>query len=148
MKLKREPFNHRAFLVAQLVKNLSAMQETLVWFLGRKDALEKGYLPTPVFLGFSGGSDSEESACNVETWALSLGWEDRLEEGMAIHSSIFTWRMPWKEEPGGLQSIGLPRVRHDWSDLTHTHTPSDKSSHFIIKASDKLVWLFFLISKY
>ena len=42
MKLKREPFNHRAFLVAQLVKNLSAMQETLVRFLGREDTLVKG----------------------------------------------------------------------------------------------------------
>ena len=48
-----------------------------------------------------------------ETWVQSLGWEDPLEEGMATHSSILAWRIPWTEEPGGLQSVGLQRVRHD-----------------------------------
>ena len=43
----------------------------------------------------------------------SLGWEDPLEEGMAIHSSILAWRIPWTEETGGLQSIGSQRVGHD-----------------------------------
>ena len=41
-----------------------------------------------------------------ETWVRSLGWEDPLEEGMATHSSILAWRMPWTEKPGGLQSMG------------------------------------------
>ena len=41
-----------------------------------------------------------------ETWVRSLGWEDSLEKGMATHSSIFAWRIPWTEEPGGLQSMG------------------------------------------
>ena len=49
-----------------------------------------------------------------ETWVWSLGWEDPLEEGMAIHSSILAWRIPWTEEPGGLQSMGSQRVGHDW----------------------------------
>ena len=62
--------------VAQLVKNLPAMQETLVQFL-----------------------------C----------WEDPLEEGMATHSSILAWRIPWTEEPGGPQYIGSQRIRHDWA---------------------------------
>ena len=48
-----------------------------------------------------------------ETWVLFLGWEDPLREGMAMHSSILAWRIPWTEEPGGLQSIGSQRVRHD-----------------------------------
>ena len=48
-----------------------------------------------------------------ETWVSSLGWKDPLEEGMATHSSILAWRIPWTEEPGGLQSIGLLGVRHD-----------------------------------
>ena len=48
-----------------------------------------------------------------ETWVQSLGWEDPLEEGTATHSSIISWRIPWTEEPGGLQPIGLQRVRHD-----------------------------------
>ena len=47
-----------------------------------------------------------------ETQVLSLGQEDCLEKGMATHSSILAWRIPWTEEPGGLQSIALQRVRH------------------------------------
>ena len=46
-----------------------------------------------------------------ETWVQSLGWEDPLEKGMATHSRILAWRIPWTEEPGGLQSMGLQRVR-------------------------------------
>ena len=46
-----------------------------------------------------------------ETWVRSLGWEDALEKGMATHSSILAWRIPWTEEPGGLQSIVSQRVR-------------------------------------
>ena len=47
----------------------------------------------------------------AEVW--SLDWEDPLEEGMATHSSVLAWRIPWTEEPGGLQSMGLQRVGHD-----------------------------------
>ena len=62
-----------ASLVAQMVKNLPAMQDT---------------------------------------WICSLGWENPLEEGMATHSSMPAWRIPWTEEPGGLQSLGLQGVGH------------------------------------
>ena len=61
-------------LIAQLVKNPPAMQETLVRF---------------------------------------LGWKDPLEEGMATHSSVLAWRIPWTEESGRLQSMGSQRVGHD-----------------------------------
>ena len=64
----------KIFPVAQMVKNLSAMQETQVQSLGREDPLEKG---------------------------------------MATHSSIVAWRLSWTEEPGGLQSVGSQRVKHD-----------------------------------
>ena len=64
----------RASVMAQLVKNLRAMRET---------------------------------------WIQFLGWEDPLEKGMAIHSSILAWRISWTEEPGRLQSMGLQRVRHN-----------------------------------
>ena len=64
-------------------------------------------------------------------WVRSLGREDPLEEGMAMHSSIVAWRISWTGELGGLQSIESPRVGHDWSELTrvrahntHTHTQS------------------------
>ena len=63
-----------ASLVAQMVKNLPAMQETQV---------------------------------------QSLGSEDPLEKGMATHSSILAWRIPWTEDPGGLHSMGSQRVGHD-----------------------------------
>ena len=63
-----------ACLVAQMVKNLSAIQETWVQFLDQEDPLEKG---------------------------------------MFTHPSVLAWRIPWKEEPGGLQSMGLQRVGHD-----------------------------------
>ena len=64
----------RASLVAQMVKNPPAMQET---------------------------------------WIRSLGWEDPLEKGVATHFSILAWKIPRTEEPGGPQSMGLQRVRHD-----------------------------------
>ena len=48
-----------------------------------------------------------------ETRVRSLGQEDLLEEGMAPHSSILAWKIPWTEEPGGLQSIGSQKVGHD-----------------------------------
>ena len=48
-----------------------------------------------------------------ETWVCSLGWEDPLEEEMATHSTILAWKIPWTEEPGGLQSMGLQRLGHD-----------------------------------
>ena len=49
----------------------------------------------------------------VDSEDYLLGWEDLLEEGIATHTSILAWRIPWTEEPGGLQSIGSQRVRHD-----------------------------------
>ena len=48
-----------------------------------------------------------------ETWVQSLGWEDPLEKEMATHPSIVAWRIPWMEEPGGLQSTVSQRVRHN-----------------------------------
>ena len=57
-----------------------------------------------------------------ETWVQSLGQEDPLEKEMATHSSILAWRIPWIEEPHGLQSMGSQRVRQDG--VTNTHTTS------------------------
>ena len=75
------PAKLRDFPIAQMVKNLPAMQETQV---------------------------------------QSLGQEDPLEKEMATHSSILAWRIPWTEEPVGLQSMGSQRVGYDW--VTNTHT--------------------------
>ena len=54
-----------------------------------------------------------------KTQVWSLGWEDPLEMGMATHSSILTWKIPWTEEPGGVRSIGSERVGHDWAANTN-----------------------------
>ena len=50
----------------------------------------------------------------------SLGWEDPLEKEMATHSNILAWRIPWTEEPTGLQSMESQGVRNNWSDLAHS----------------------------
>ena len=52
------------------------------------------------------------NAGDIETWVRSLDQDDTVEEEMTTHSSILAWRIPWTEEPGGLQSIGWQRVRH------------------------------------
>ena len=54
-----------------------------------------------------------------ETVGLILGWEDLLKEGMATHSNILAWRIPWTEEPGGLQSMGSQRGRYDLATKQH-----------------------------
>ena len=77
------------------------------------------------FMGFPHGS-SKEPACQCRRHKRykfeSLGWKGPLEEEMATHSGILVWRIPWTEEPGRLQSIGLLRVGHNWSDFsTHAY---------------------------
>ena len=64
-------------------------------------------------MGFPGGSYGKESACNAGDLVWSLGQEDPWEKGMVTYSSILAWRIPWTEEPGGLESIGSQRVGHD-----------------------------------
>ena len=56
-----------------------------------------------------------------ETQVQSLGKEDPLEKAMATYSSILSWKIPWTEEPGSLQSRGSQRVRHNWPTLTHLY---------------------------
>ena len=66
-----------------------------------------------------------------KTQVRSLGQEDPLEEEMATHSSILSWRIPWTEESGRLQSMGLQRVGHNWA-TEHTHSSSNWSSLYSI----------------
>ena len=64
-------------------------------------------------MGFPGGSDGKESACNVGDPGSIPGSEDPLEKGMATHSRILDWESPCTEEPRELQSRGFQRIRHD-----------------------------------
>ena len=95
----------------QLCEAPSKATEILIHFFHTPSVFSQFYL----WDLFSGGSDSQESTCNAgdQTWVPALGQEDPLEEGMATHSSILAWRIPWTEEPGWLQSMGSQRVRHD-----------------------------------
>ena len=71
-------------------------------------------------MGFPGGASGKKPACQCrkqEMQVWSLGQEDPLEEGLATHSSTLAGRIPWTEEPGGLQSVGSHRVRYNWSHL-------------------------------
>ena len=74
-----------------------------------------------------------------ETRVQSLGWDDPLEKGLATLSSILAWRIPWTEEPGGLQSMGSQRVGHtEQLSLSHTHTHTH--THFLeVKCSLGLI---------
>ena len=72
-------------------------------------------------VGFPGGSDSKEFTCNMGDLGSEGPWVGKipLEKGMATYSNILDWRIPWTEEPGGLQFLGLQRVRHDWAPNIH-----------------------------
>ena len=65
-----------------------------------------------------------------KTWVRSLGWEDPLEKGMATHSSILAWKVPWTKEPGGVQSMGLQRVGFDWATHFFNYVPVNCTSLF------------------
>ena len=101
-----------------------------IWFFWRKKRapnycfnqhkLERKKTPTVKHGALACGSDGKESACNIGDLGLILHWEDPLENGTAIHSSIFAWRIPWSEELSGLQSTGSQRVRHNWETFTFT----------------------------
>ena len=99
--------------MAQVVKNLPAMQGIWVRSLGWKDPLEKGMATHSSTHGVHGGSDGKESACNVGDLGLIPGLERSPGEGNDTHSSILAWRIPWIEEHEGLQSIGSQRVGHN-----------------------------------
>ena len=78
-----------------------------------------------------------------EPWVQSLGQEDCLEEEMTMCSSIFAWRIPWTEEPGGLQSMGSQRVRYDRSYLAHAHEVLKGSIHIHHSGNDHRKMFFF-----
>ena len=68
-------------------------------------------------MDFPDGSVVKNLLAVQKTQGGSLGWEDPLEKGMEIHSSILSWRFPWTKELGRLESLGLQRVKHNRSDL-------------------------------
>ena len=109
-------------MVAQMVKNLLSMWETLVWPLGQEDPLEREWQPTPVsspgkihgqrsLVGYSPWGCKELDTTEQITFLLYLFRE----KATAPHSSTLAWKIPWTEEPGRLQSVGSLRVWHNWA---------------------------------
>ena len=87
-------------------------------------------------MGFPSDSAVKNLPVMQETQVRSLGWENPLREHMATHSSILAWRIPWTEEPGGLQSLGLHRVRHDWSNWAHQFSSVAQSCPILCDSMD------------
>ena len=81
-----------------------------------------------------------------ETQVWSLGWEDTQEKGMGTHSSILVWRIPWTEEPGGLQFMGLQRIWYDW--MTNTFTFANINRNHCIISYTEMNPLFFLMNPF
>ena len=90
---------------------------SILWYT----IMEKNMKEYIYVCSLTGGSDSKESACSVRDPVQFLGWADPLKKGMATHSSIPAWWIPWTEEAGGLQSRGSQRVRHDWATNTRVY---------------------------
>ena len=90
------------------------MQEIPIQFLGQEDRPGEGIgYPLQYSWAFLVAQMAQNVPAMWETWVQSLGWEDPLEESMATHSSIFSWRILWTEEPGWLLSMGSQRVGYD-----------------------------------
>ena len=102
-----------------------------------------------------GGAGGKEPTCQCrrqEMRVWSLGWEDSLVKGMATQPSILAWRIPWTEEPGGLQSMGSQRVGHDWvsetciNTNTHTYQQGSRYKEYMNYAMDTITlcspWIF------
>jgi len=87
-----------------------------------KGTLKNVFSVAKLYYGLRGGAVVKNPPAMQEmqeTRVWSLGWEGPLEEEVATHSSILAWRIPWIEEPGGLQSLGSQRVRQDWARMSH-----------------------------
>ena len=122
-----EMYKHTSLLVSTQVSGHLSLNPSpdLTWLLPR--VIMKWYsLAQPLLVlhismyGFPNGSVTNNPSAMQETQDMRvqpLGQEDPLEEGMATHSSILSWRIPWTEEPSRLQSIGLQRAGHNWSNL-------------------------------
>ena len=94
---------------------LSSFHYLILWSF-TLDKHQDYFHKVSILTGFPGGSEIKNLPAMQEIHVRSQGREDPLEKGMATHSSITAWRIPWTEEAGGLQPIGSRRAEHDWSD--------------------------------
>ena len=94
------------------------------------------FCPSSHFVpGFLGGSDSKEFAFKVGDLGLVHGWGRSPGRGIATHSSIVAWKIPWTEGPGGLQSMQSQRIRHDWASNTFFFQPLNKKGRSLLRVA-------------
>ena len=106
-------------------------RQTWDWSLGYKSHFSlyhSDYLGVDGLSGLPRWLGGKDLPAMQETWVQFLGQEDSLEKEMATHSSILVWEIPWTEEPGRLQSMGLQRVRHALVSKTKTREPDGHSN--------------------
>ena len=119
----------------------------LEFFFSKKIRERKIAQCLDVRVGSSGASLVAQTVKNMpvmqETWVPSLGQEDPLEKGMATHTSILVWKIPWTEKPGRLQSMESQRVRNDWSNLASTWGPVCMYGCLLCFISDKRLYSMF-----
>ena len=105
-----------------LFKNSDSNHNMCVFYpIPPSNSLTPAVFPT---VQLNTGSDGKKLPAMQEMWVWFLGWEDTLEKGMATLCNILVWKIPWTEEPGGLESMGLQRVGHDWA---HPEIASDST---------------------
>ena len=116
----RTPLNH--WTTKKQQRSMFISNVTFFWWKNSVLNTTNAYLY--IYMGFPGGSEVTASAWNAGDLVRSLDREDPLEKEMATHSSTLAWKIPWREEPGELQSTGSQRVGHDWAtslSLSYTH---------------------------
>ena len=91
------------------------------WGRTELDLTERLHFTSRIGKRYSCGSMEKNLPAQQETWVRSLGQGDPLEKEIAMHCNILAWKIPWTEEPGRLESIGLHRVRHDWMTKQQQH---------------------------
>ena len=109
------------FLRLQVTKDKSshcALVRSQLGFLEKNKEPQEQGVRHPCIYTFAGTQMVKNLPATQETWLWILDQEDPLGKGMVTQFSILAWRIPWAEEPSGLQSIGLQRVRHDWEQLS------------------------------
>ena len=106
-------------------------------------------------MGFPRWCSGKESTClcrrleslGFDPWIRKIPWR----RAWQAHSTILAWGIPWTEEPGGLQSMQLQRVRHDWAHArahTHTHTHTTSHCHWVVNLKPSLCWIKVCLHKY
>ena len=108
-------YNHRVSVYLCMRISLHIMPSWPIWVI-TNSRVSSFFIAE--WMGFPIAQTVRNLSTMQETWVRSLGWEDPLEKGMAIHSSILAWRIPWTKKPGGPQFMGSQRVGYDWATST------------------------------